>query len=711
MATPPYASPLEDPKPFGGGGFQPMGGEKPPQAYAPARTAHPPSAVSPMQAGAAAADQKAFANSLGAVNGDESVSQRVLRLEEDVLALSLSAANGAANAPGARRASGDEAGSQVDRLADRVDRISGRLDTLMLQVTEERALRQQDLVDTNTRFLAIESRRDGEASTAQVSLLVRREVEHAVAQLQRSSLQPHHRNDDLEQRIISLAVAEACKSLHGESDFWRREVMRLDAEVVQGRGRIESVEATVEEFVKAASSGRSLPGTTATLAPGGLDTDRAPIRLLDGAVSTLKASVEEIKASNRRTADELGRRIDDVQSGLRSELRSGLRDAEFSGDNNSELLALSESMRRQETQHAEFRQHLDDIWARIASERMERHERHNALTCKMENGLQRLIQKLDKSQDPEPAGDAVAPPGPSPSMSPLAEQRFITSPPTQVRPPSVKRSPAPSPSRGSPPMPTRTTIPLAGGFTVASQVAEPTSLRASTGTPLAMARSTLVGVRSLPSIGLGAGEAPPPSMAPPAQGPVTIVQTPQQAHRPVGSPLWVVDRNSLRVSASPPGRAGAKGGHRVGSQGRFLAGTASPPAVATPATQSRGSLSMAPPPISASPPPPGAPPGSAACRAAALAAASAAAVHAVSQAGTTGGSRAASPVALTRGPYHAHSMVQGSAGIAAAGTTPGSLSNAGSSVTSPGGAVSPLVGVPLRAFSTPPVAVVAASDA
>lgn len=692
MATPPYASPLEEPTVLEGGFFQQDAAEMPGQAYADFRVAYPPS---PAHMDDLVADPKLFAHKFTSTPGDASLPQRLLRLEEDVLALSLSTRSTAV--PGSRRAIDGEAGSQMDRLlVDRVDRISERLDALMLQMTEERALRQQDLVDTNTRLLAVEARRDGESPPAQMCSMVRQEVDCAVAQLKRSLVQPQHRNDDLEQRIISLAVTEACKSLHGESDFWRREVMRLDAAVVQGRGRIDAVESAMEEIVKTFGSGKSLPDTSTTLSAGVLDTDRASFMLLDGAVSTLKASVEEIKAGNRRSADELGRRIDQVEAGLRNEFRSVVRNTEVSIDTNSEVLPLADKIRRCEVQHAEFRQHLDDIWARIASERMERHERHNALTCKMEHGLQRLIQKLDKGQgDTESLHDIV---GSSPATSPVAGHRFISPPSTQVRPPSVKKSPVQtgrSPSRGSPHLPTRSTLPLTSGYPVASQLADSTSLRASVGTPLAITRSALVGVRSMSNIGFrpsaGAAE-PPPSSASYGPAPVTIIQTPQQSHRPLGSPLRGGDRSSLRNSVSPPGGVA---GHRLSAQGSFLPGSASPPPLATPAMQSRGSLAMAPSSIHGSPQPHV--PSINASRAAALAAASAAACSAV--AASAGGSRAASPVAMTRGACHRHATVGGPAPQVAVGPPPVACNAAGSAISAPGGACSPCVAA--RPFSQP----------
>lgn len=679
MATPPYSSAFDESKVFGNGVHEPRG-ESRSHSSVGTHFVHPPASQNGEEC---AACPYLGANKVCTNFGDESVPLRLLRLEEDVLALSLSAASTAA--PGPRRGTDGEAGSQVDRLfADRVDRISERLDTLMLQVTEERALRHQDLVDSNARFLALEARREGEAMSAQVCSLVRQEVDCAVAQFQRSHPQPHHRNDELEQRIISLAVTEACKSLHGESDFWRREVMRLDTDVVQGRGRLDAIEATLEDMVKSVSSQRPVHGTWTHLSTDGLEIDGAPLRLLDRSVSALKASLEEIKSCNRRTADELGRRIDDVQVEFCNKLRS----VELLQETSAEVLSLAENFRRSESQHTEIKQHLDEIWARIASERMERHERHNALTCKMEQGLQRLIQKLDKKHaDSEPSTDVS---GPSPAMSPMAAHRFISSSPAHVRPPSVKRSPTQSgrsPTRTSPLLPTRSTIPCSGSLTAASQLVDPQSLRASVGTPLGMTRSTFLGGRSLPCVGFrssfGIADPPPPNVAAHAASSVTIIQTPQQSHRPVGSPVWVGDSSSLRVSSSPTL------GQCINSHVGLLGGAASPPAVATPAMQNRGSLSVATSPMSGSPQ--HVTPAATTARAAALAAASVAACNAV--AATASGSRAPSPVAAQRGACHAHAMV-------GAPVPPSLVCNAaGGSISNAGGPGSQCAGAPLRLSS------------
>lgn len=646
---------------------------------------------------ATSSEQKLFSGSLGARRLEESIPQRLLRLEEDVLALSLAATGTAAPQ---RVHSGREPPTQVDRLLnDRVDRIAERLDTLMLQLTEERAQRQQDHAETHKRILHGETlhKEGGDAFSfvaQQLPSMVRQEVERAATILQQAVLSNPGalpRNEESEQRIVSLAVSEACRSLHGETDFWRREVMRLDAEVVQARGRTDVLESNFEELAKNYVT-RSVPGSTVTTI--GDSGEQARYRLLDSTVINLKATVDDVKASSRRMADELHRKIDEVREGLRAELQGRLRNVGLATATTSQVMTLSERCATAEAERAEFRQHLDDLWARLAAERMERQERHNALTCKMENGLQRLIQKLDRSQTERDGHDSginspaprfhgrddlvlLQPPwfaaqtGPSSAVAPSCMTPAVpvvvqgqASPPPRpaahVPPQAVKNQGARSPlqqgrsaSIGSPPRPlTRSTIPMTGGALPVGCVGSfvdarsagglaaspPPRDRASVGSPVAVNRSPLVSVRSSPVLGLrsslGASNANGRTTTTSGVSPVSFLQTPQQSHRPLASPCRSVERGGLKGAA---GAVGASIGLCVGAPAKGV-GQASPPSiVGTPALQGRGSLTHSPP-ASASPQPRAAPPH-----------AGAVAVSSAIAAGCAA-SRARSPVMTARAP-------------------------------------------------------------
>lgn len=245
-------------------------------------------------------------------------------------------------------------------FSDQVSRLSEQVDRYSRQLAEECTQRQFDIADVRRRLASLESRDEGN-----MMQVARREVEDL---LQEARAQLKHKSEESSQgNIVSIAVSEALAAMRGESDWWHKEIIRLDGQAICTAKRIDSLEGQLERDLNHMYHDYRRNGIDRGAVENGHDAytmQRLAEQLsaLDSNFNSLRASIAEA----RSVADSAHSAVDKV------------------------TLRNDDWMRRSEDRHGELSREL-------AMERRERADRHEALANKMEVGLQALIQKLDTS--------------------------------------------------------------------------------------------------------------------------------------------------------------------------------------------------------------------------------------------------------------------------------------------------------------------------
>lgn len=245
----------------------------------------------------------------------------------------------------------------------------------------------------------------------------------------------------------------------------------------------------------------------------------------------------------------------------------------------AESAETAEATRQGEMARVELRRSVDELWQAFSTFQREMQERHQALTHKMEDGLQRLIQKFDEKAPPSTAGTlhggsskmltvspvarayeppvTAPPPMPSEGVSPAKPQQIPPTPSTVARntmPLQALMAPAtPTPGNRSPPTDHRLMLQSAAGpaaTTLPPAARTPTVLPATEAlmapaTPPPGNRSPLADHRPVPQSAAGPAST---TLPPAARTPTTLPATPvPRGKQPPASPMAVP-----LASATPP---------------------------------------------------------------------------------------------------------------------------------------------------------------
>lgn len=254
----------------------------------------------------------------------------------------------------------------------------------------------------------------------------------------------------LERRITALAIAEATKTLRAQ---W-------DAEASRGATRLDAVEARLEAVVYRIETELGSPPEMAEGPGGAVGQPQSKgrlsewIRTLDGHVSGLGMAIQETSSGLSGAVEVLQQGIEGLQEDkhtVRQQLQAlqGQLDsihvrseqenkwgagaaaaAEAARQAAAAVAAESvEAARLGEVARAELRRNVEELWQALTTVRQETQERHQVLTNKMEIGLQRLIHKLDERA---PAGPTLT--APTSSGSTAMPATSASSGPTSTAP-------------------------------------------------------------------------------------------------------------------------------------------------------------------------------------------------------------------------------------------------------------------------------------
>eukprot|EP00404_Azadinium_spinosum_P059389 CAMPEP_0180714644 /NCGR_PEP_ID=MMETSP1038_2-20121128/12530_1 /TAXON_ID=632150 /ORGANISM="Azadinium spinosum, Strain 3D9" /LENGTH=441 /DNA_ID=CAMNT_0022747019 /DNA_START=18 /DNA_END=1339 /DNA_ORIENTATION=+ len=115
-----------------------------------------------------------------------------------------------------------------------------------------------------------------------------------------------------ERRLVSMAVTEACAALKGESQWWHREVVRLDSEVSKISGRIDVLEGHWEEAVRRfeVEEIRAAAGQAGTGLPNDVVVGLSQhLQVLQSQTDALQAELDKETADMRRCLGEIRRQV------------------------------------------------------------------------------------------------------------------------------------------------------------------------------------------------------------------------------------------------------------------------------------------------------------------------------------------------------------------------------------------------------------------
>lgn len=258
-------------------------------------------------------------------------------------------------------------------------------------------------------------------------------------------------DDDMEQRIVSRAVAQACAAIRSKSDWWpSSSIMRLDSEASKSASRLDSVESRFEELVnlyetmmQAVQGGSGRPDPTVVLGMERLnaledrieeisrrvDTDVAVALNGKQPVGTTSSTTTAPPATSSNgpspaTVALMMKRLAESMVSLENSiggLRAMVMETKAASDNSvskRDLNNLLEEVRRQmsslqaksEDLQARFEhevkrslalaedcsQKVSEVWQGMSLERQSRREEHRAFVDRVEGGLARLLQQQEQ---------------------------------------------------------------------------------------------------------------------------------------------------------------------------------------------------------------------------------------------------------------------------------------------------------------------------
>lgn len=312
----------------------------------------------------------------------DSMQQRLAHLEESLFSMKMESSSRGANYND--HGFNTHAEQLESLVTERVASVTERADALMLLITEERMQRQLDVAAALQRITSVEMRAEASEATA-----------HQVVALQRASQDHATLSEDLQQRVVSLAAAEAYKQLRVESEMWR-------AEQEQSTRALEMKLTDIVAELYCSSAGYPRGKKEHRHDEGG---DKLADKLASSSVSTVL--LESTHAGTE--AGTTSRGVDALHGGFDA-LQSQLRDVRLlmeEMDTRSRGVADG-TFRRCDTLWAECQRWFAEFEQSINNERLERQDKDQLLANKLEAGLQRLIYKLENGSFRADDGSEVA---------------------------------------------------------------------------------------------------------------------------------------------------------------------------------------------------------------------------------------------------------------------------------------------------------------